>query len=47
MRWLASLYEREKEYSKALEWWKKVLVENPSDQLVKQAIADIETRLAK
>ena len=47
MRWLASLYEREKEYSKALEWWKKVLVENLSDQLVKQAIADIEARLAK
>src|SRR3989338_5758013 len=47
MRWLASLYEREKEYSKALEWWKKVIVENLSDQLVKQAIADIEARLAK
>ncbi len=47
MRWLASLYEREKEYSKALEWWKKVLVENPSDALVKQAITELEAKIGK
>ncbi len=47
MRWLASLYEREKEYVRALEWWKKVLAQNPSDQLVKQAIAELEAKIAK
>lgn len=47
MKWLASLYEREKNYSKALEWWKKVLAQNPSDELVRQAIADLEAKIAK
>lgn len=47
MKWLASLYEREKEYSKALEWWKKVLAQNPSDQPVKQAIAELEKKGVK
>lgn len=47
MKWLASLYEREKEYASALEWWKKVLAQNPADAAVKQAITDIEAKLAK
>lgn len=47
MKWLASLYEREKEYSKALEWWKKALAQNPSDTLVKDAIAELEKKGVK
>lgn len=47
MRWLAALYEREKNYASALEWWKKVLEKNPSDALVKQEISDLEAKLGK
>ncbi|OGZ97015.1 MAG: hypothetical protein A2847_02765 [Candidatus Sungbacteria bacterium RIFCSPHIGHO2_01_FULL_50_25] len=45
IRWLAALYEREKEYARAIEWWKKVLEKNPSDVAVKEAIANLEEKL--
>ena len=47
MKWLAALYERDKNYSLALEWWKKVLEKSPSDAAVRETIADLETKLGK
>ncbi|KKW20178.1 MAG: hypothetical protein UY61_C0044G0004 [Candidatus Adlerbacteria bacterium GW2011_GWC1_50_9] len=44
MRWLAALYQRENNIPAALEWWKKVLVQNPSDGLVKETITELEAK---
>lgn len=44
MKWLAALYEREKNYVSALEWWKKVLEKAPTDAVVKERIEALEVK---
>lgn len=44
MRWLASLYEREKKYSEALGWWRKVLALFPRDAAVQERISELEKK---
>lgn len=45
MKALASLYERQKEYAKTLEWWKKVLASEPGNTAVAAAIKALEEKV--
>lgn len=47
MRRLAYLYEQRKEYPKALEWWKKVLDENPDDAEVQKRMEEIQAGIGQ
>lgn len=45
MKALATLYERQKEYAKALEWWRKVAALEPSNKEVAAAIKTLEEKV--
>jgi tetratricopeptide (TPR) repeat protein len=47
MRRLAYLYEQRKEYTLALEWWEKVLADNPEDQEVANTINKLKAKIEK
>lgn len=47
MRALASLYEKQGEYAKAIEWWQKVLAQNPQDGSVAAAIESLKKKLGQ
>jgi len=47
IRALASLYEKQKDYPKALEWWKKVLEREPGNQEVAKTIEDLDKKIGK
>ncbi|MBI2055899.1 MAG: tetratricopeptide repeat protein [Candidatus Sungbacteria bacterium] len=45
MKALGALYERQKDYTKALEWWKKVLAKDPSNAEVSAKIKELEEKI--
>lgn len=45
MRRLAYLYEQRKEYALAIEWWEKILKQNPGDQSVTDTINKLRAKL--
>lgn len=47
MKALAALYERQKDYSRSLEWWKKVLEKEPNNKEVAQTIEDLNKKIGQ
>lgn len=45
MKALASLYEKQKEYLKSLEWWERVLKNEPNNKDVAKTIEDIRKKI--
>lgn len=45
MKALASLYEKQKDYSKSLEWWEKVLKNEPDNKDVAKTIEDVRKKI--
>lgn len=47
MKALASLYEKQKDYSKSLEWWEKVLKNEPNNKDVAKTIEDLRKKIGQ
>lgn len=45
MKYLANLYEREKEYVLALEWWQKALVKDPTNSEIAATIEALKKKI--